>query len=62
MSKYLVITMWDRGDANINNETYDLEQAKEIARTLSKDNPKDAHTFITTRDEWEDGNYDEIEF
>ena len=62
VAEYLVITQWDRADANINYETDDLEDAKETARILSKDDPKDAHTFVVKRVEWEDGNYEEIEF
>ena len=63
MTNYLVITQYGEfGDAFVKFETEDLEEAKSKARMFALSDKKDAHTFITLKDEWEDGNYDEIEF
>ena len=61
--KYLVITQYGQyGDAFVEFESDDLEAARKHARIFAADDKKDAHTFITTRDEWEDCNYNEIDF
>lgn len=59
----MVITQYGEfGDAFVEFESDDIEEAKERARIFATSDKEDARTFITTRYEWEDGNYNEIDF
>lgn len=61
--KYLVITEWLHGDINVKYETDSLEDAKQTARMFARTDPKDAHTFITTSEEWEsEDGWEEIDY